>query len=217
MIPPPIPSSAGHDAREGRADDAPAEMADAIALAGQAIERRRRDRRWAGLGLRRAGLGGPLVGRGAGARSGHRERDVAEQGGEQERQQPLVEQEGDRAADERADRGEQLQGHPQPHVRDVPLEVDAGRGAAGHDHADERDADRLAQVQPEAEGQQRHDEDAATESQERPERAGTDPAGDHEQADGHVRSGTGGLSRTGRSTRPAQGRRCCGAYGSRAT
>ena len=69
---------------------------------------------------------------------------------EQEGDEPLVEQERDRAADQGADGGEQLEAHPEPQVRDVPLEVDAGGGAAGHDHADQRDADGLAQRQPEA-------------------------------------------------------------------
>ena len=57
--------------------------------------------------------------------AGHRDRHVQEQDREQERQQLLVEQERDRAADERAGRGEQLEGHPEAQVRDVALEVDA--------------------------------------------------------------------------------------------
>ena len=54
----------------------------------------------------------------------------------------------------------------------MALEVDAGRGAARHDHADERDADRLAQRQPEAERQQRHDQEPAAQPEQRPERPG---------------------------------------------
>ena len=141
----------------------------------------------------------------------------SEQGREQERQQLLVEQERDRAADEGADRGEQLEGHAQAQVRDVALEVDAGRGAAGHDHADSETPTASRSGEAEAERQQRDDEDPAAEPEERAERAGGGPAAEHQQPDDHVRSGTRRGVTDGRSARPAQGRRCCGAYGSRAT
>ena len=116
---------------------------------------------------------------------------------EQQRQQLLVEQERDRATDERADRGEQLERHPEPQVRDVAFEVDAGRRAAGHDDRDERDADGLAQRQTEAERQERDEEDPAAEPEERPEDTGGRAAAEHQQADDHLRRSTtaGGCGR----------------------
>ena len=74
---------------------------------------------------------------------------------------------------------------PEPQVRLPSLEVDAGRGAARHDHADQRDADGLAERQPEPDGQQRDDQQPAAEPQQRPERPGGDPADQQEQPDLH--------------------------------
>ena len=69
----------------------------------------------------------------------------------------------------------------------MALEVDAGRGATRHDDADQRDTDGLAEWQPEADRQERHDEDAAAQPEQRPEDARHDPAGEHQKADGHLR------------------------------
>ena len=72
--------------------------------------------------------------------------------------------------------------------------------------------------QAEAQGQERDEEHAAAESEERPEDAGGRAAADHQQPDDHVRrSATAGGCDDESSERPAQGRRCCGAYGRRAT
>ena len=68
-------------------------------------------------------------------------------------------------------RGEQLEHHAQPQVRDVAAEVHAGAGARGDDHRDERDRDRLAQRQPEREREQRDEEQPAAEPEQRPEQA----------------------------------------------
>ena len=86
---------------------------------------------------------------------------------------------------ERADRREQLQAHAQAQVRDVALEVHPGGRAAGHDHAHQRDADGLAQGQPEAERQQRDDEHPAAEAEQGAEHAGDRAAGEHQQPDEH--------------------------------
>ena len=50
--------------------------------------------------------------------------------GEQAGEHLLVEHERDEAAGERAHRGEQLEDHAQPQVRDVPAQVHAGAGAS---------------------------------------------------------------------------------------
>ena len=163
-IPPPTPSSAETTPAPAEPTTPRRQVADVVVRAAEAGEDGRRAATAAG------GRGSPARGRSVGGRrrpcdrrrggrgAEHRDRDVDEQGGEQDREQPLVEQERDGAADERADRREQLEGHPEAQVRDVALEVHAGRGAAGHDHAHQRDADGLAQRQAEAERQQRHDE-----------------------------------------------------------
>ena len=79
-----------------------------------------------------------------------------------------------------------------------------GGRAAGHDHRDERDPHRFAQGQPEAEREQRDDEDPATESEEGSEQAGDRAAGDHQQADDHLSRGRDGADLRARS---AVGRR----------
>ena len=131
------------------------------------------------------------------------------------------EQERDRAADERADRGEQLEDHPEPQVRDVALGGRRRRAALlRHDHRDERDADRLAQRQPEAEREQRDDEHPPPRPSSEPNRpAAAPPAsinepGDHRRA---ARASRRHGRRSARLVTRGQGRRCCGAYGSSAT
>ena len=79
--------------------------------------------------------------------------------------------------------------------------------------------DGLAERQAEAQGQQRHDQDAAAQPEQRPEDAGGGAAADHPQPDDHVgpaRTETGFQAASDTADR-GYGRRCCGAYGSRAT
>ena len=200
----------GH-ARPGRSDQPEPESPHPVSLAGQAIRGRRLRRRPA----RRRGLG---IGRRGVAADEHRHRHVDEHGCEEGLEHALLQEERDRAADERADRREQLQRHPESQVGDVPLEVDARRGAAGHDHADERDADRLVQRQPEPERQQRDDQDArrrdraATRTSRRRHRRRSTAARRPPQPPRRVALAMGRPVGTG-----DQGRRCCGAYGRRAT
>ena len=94
----------------------------------------------------------------------------------------------------------------------MALEVHAGGGAAGHDHRDQRDPHGLAQGQPEAEGQQRDDEDAAAESEQGAEQAGDGAAADHEETDDHLSGGSAG-SEAGRPGRSASRIRGGGAVG----
>ena len=96
----------------------------------------------------------------------------------------------------------------------VALEVDAGGRAAGHDHADQRDADRLAQGQAEAEGEQGHEQDAAAQAEQRTEESGRGSPADHQQPDVHLSGGR--WPEAGRPVRSATPIRAGGARGSRA-
>ena len=66
----------------------------------------------------------------------------------------------------------------------------------------EADGRGLADRQPEPEGEQRHDEDAAAEPQERSEDAGTDAAGDHQHERRHPTPLRGGSPRRTRRNEP---------------
>ena len=110
-------------------------------------------------------------------RRSHRDRRVGEQEREEAREDALGKEKRDEAAKQRAGRREHLEEHPQAQVRQVALQVDPGRRAAGHDHADQADPDRLAEWHAEADREERDDEDPAPQAQQRPEDAGAEAAG----------------------------------------
>ena len=124
----------------------------------------------------------------------HRDSDVHEESREQEFEDVLGEDERSEPAGECADGGEELEDHPEAEVRDTPLEIDAGRCAARHDHADEADADRGQQRQIEDEGQERDDEQPAPEPEERPEQPRRDSTDDQNEPVDHRADGFAELS-----------------------
>ena len=157
-IPPPMPSSAettpAHVAPTTPRPEAP----DTVALAREPLQHRPagvRSARGSG-GVSAAASAGASLARGAPTE--HRDRDVDEQDREQARQHVLVEEERDATPPTSAPIAvNSSRVMPEPQVRDVALEVHARGRAAGHDHADQRDPDRLAERQAEAEGEQRDD------------------------------------------------------------
>ena len=138
----------------------------------------------------------------------HRQCDVGKEDREKPVELALAEGEGEDAAADRADGGEQLERHPEAQVRHVALEVDRRPPRCSSRSRRSRLTPAASRSgQAEAEGQERHDEDAAAQAQERPEDAGADAGPDHQQPDGHVRpAGGGGRGRSGAAVvTPASG------------
>ena len=119
--PPPTPSRARRDPGPDAPDGAEPEVANPVARPGQGgREGAVQSDFLADDGLRFLDLRSPV------RATGHRQRDVQQQGREEHLEDDLGKDEGNQRPGERAGRGEQLEHHAKPKVRDTTLQIDAG-------------------------------------------------------------------------------------------
>ena len=79
---------------------------------------------------------------------------------------------GDQGTADGARRRDQLQEHAHSQVRDAVAHIGGGRAAGGGDDGDDAGPNRIADVDPESDGEHRHDQHPAAQARQRPDDAG---------------------------------------------